>query len=683
LEASNSQATRAVTVIGLGLTFIDQIYYQSTQLGSEPNKYKARTKMEDDLLDKSKTHLLEGLNICRALGLSPYEAEALRGLALLEGKQDKWSESIVHIEAAIKIIESIRTNIADDKRIFYFSSVQDYYDLYIKGLMELYKLHPDKGYLQLAFQAADRSRARVLVEFLMQPQMNLDADTLSELNKQRRKIQQQIDQKSEEQLNLLSSKHTKEQMQTIENQLEKLIRAYDELQSNIRQSNPRYTQIMQPQPIKVETIQHLILDKETLLLQYHLGEDKSYVWTITSEDIRGFELPKRSKIEETAKQFYNILTTGNRLYFTEQNIKTALKRNRQVAAELSQMLLGPIGDQLNKRRLLIVADGALNFIPFAALPTPTNKSTNKTNLLITNHEIVNIPSVSTLLALNQDSRAPDNNLLSAPSRQFNGMEQNKITVFADPVFNEKDVRIRLNRRKQKFSNRYISNQVSQSSSVNKRLTQANIRSIQREKRSENIFPRLEYTRELAQQILAITPTGDVEIFLDFDASKEMAMGKDLSQSNIIIFATHGLVNNRYPELSGMMMSRIDKEGRQQNGFLQLKDVYKMRLNANLVILGACETAIGEEIKGEGVIGLTRGFMYAGAKGVMASLWKVEEMATVELIKRMYENIRKKGLNPSEALRAAQVSMQNEKRWEDPYYWSGFVLIGDWRQRVSK
>jgi CHAT domain-containing protein len=195
---------------------------------------------------------------------------------------------------------------------------------------------------------------------------------------------------------------------------------------------------------------------------------------------------------------------------------------------------------------------------------------------------------------------------------------------------------------------------------------------------EMILPRLEYTRELANHISAITPKGEADVALDFEANRAKVLSGDVSNSQIVVFATHGLLNSRYPELSGIVMSLVDKDGKTQNGFLQLKDIYNMRLNSNLVILAACETAMGEEIKGEGVIGLTRGFMYAGAKGVIASLWKVDEEATVELIKRIYQYMEKDGMISSAALRKAQISLYNEKRWSTPFYWSGFTLLGEWK-----
>src|SRR5262249_8147106 len=142
--------------------------------------------------------------------------------------------------------------------------------------------------------------------------------------------------------------------------------------------------------------------------------------------------------------------------------------------------------------------------------------------------------------------------------------------------------------------------------------------------------------------------------------------------------SHGLLNSNHPELSGIVLSLVDRDGKPQDGFLRLHDVYNMNLRADLVILGACETGLGKDIKGEGLVGLTRGFMYAGTPRVMASLWKVDEDATVELIKRVYKKMEKEAQTPAAALREAQIEMWREKRWQQPYYWSGFILQGEWK-----
>ena len=156
------------------------------------------------------------------------------------------------------------------------------------------------------------------------------------------------------------------------------------------------------------------------------------------------------------------------------------------------------------------------------------------------------------------------------------------------------------------------------------------------------------------------------------------MSAELARYRIVHFATHGVLDDKRPELSGLLLSMVNEHGRQQDGFLGLNSIYNLKLSAELVVLSACQTGLGKEVKGEGLIGLTRGFMYAGAARVVASLWKVDDEATAELMKRFYRRMLQDNMPAAAALRAAQVEMWQQKQWRSPYYWASFVLQGDWK-----
>ena len=163
----------------------------------------------------------------------------------------------------------------------------------------------------------------------------------------------------------------------------------------------------------------------------------------------------------------------------------------------------------------------------------------------------------------------------------------------------------------------------------------------------------------------------------FKASRENVSDARLSQYRIVHFATHSILNEKNPELSGVVLSLYDEQGRfREDGFLRLGDIFGLSLPVDLVVLSACRTGLGKEIRGEGLIGLTRGFMYAGSPRVIASLWKVDDDATAELMKRFYQKMLKEGLTPAASLRAAQYSMSEQKRGANPYHWAGFVLQGE-------
>jgi CHAT domain-containing protein len=192
------------------------------------------------------------------------------------------------------------------------------------------------------------------------------------------------------------------------------------------------------------------------------------------------------------------------------------------------------------------------------------------------------------------------------------------------------------------------------------------------------IPRLPFTRRESEQILALSPKTSALKATDFKASRATATSAELSQYRYLHFATHGLLDSERPGLSALALSLVNEQGEPQDGFLRAHEIYNLNLPAELVVLSACQTGLGKEIKGEGLVGLTRGFMYAGAARVVVSLWSVNDKATSELMTRFYRKMLKDGQRPAAALRAAQVEMRKQKQWQAPFYWAAFVLQGEWR-----
>ena len=193
--------------------------------------------------------------------------------------------------------------------------------------------------------------------------------------------------------------------------------------------------------------------------------------------------------------------------------------------------------------------------------------------------------------------------------------------------------------------------------------------------TRNPFGRLVFSREEADTIGRLAPIRTFRA-LDFAASRSAAISTVLNRYRIVHFATHAVFNAAHPELSGIVLSLVDRQGRSQDGFLRLHDIYSMRLPVDLVVLSACQTALGRELKSEGLIGLTRGFMYAGSSAIISSLWKVDDQATSVLMRRFYEGIFRRGLHPAAALREAQRALLQDRQWMAPYYWSAFFLQGE-------
>lgn len=339
------------------------------------------------------------------------------------------------------------------------------------------------------------------------------------------------------------------------------------------------------------------------------------------------------------------------------------------AAAVSRMVLGPVAGQLGNRRLIIVADDVLHFVPFGALPmvssgdSSTGRQRRVTRLLIEDHEIVNLPSASTLAVIRGEAAGRNR----APR---------SVVALADPVFMKDDERVKtgadkdvLNPVLKTFSEALMSAKDRQLVKAAQDTGIAN---------DEVFVPRLRGTRHEAEQIVAMVPANERRLALDFVASRETVRSAELSQYRYVHLSTHGLLNSVHPELSGLVFSLVNERGESQDGFLRAHEIFNLKLSPEVVVLSACQTGMGKNIRGEGLVSLTRGFMYAGAPRVTVSLWAVSDLGTTELMVRFYQGMLKEGMRPAAALRAAQISLMNDKQWASPYYWAPFTLQGEWR-----
>jgi CHAT domain-containing protein len=511
-----------------------------------------------------------------------------------------------------------------------------------------------------ALEASERWRARSLLEILAEsPDIRQGVDPA--LLQRESGLRDQINARADRQIQLLSARRT-QQADVVGQQLDALITEYRRVQGEIRVSSPRYAALTQPSPLSVAEIQRDLLDSDSLLLEYSLGDERSYVWAVTHDSLSAHVLPERAEIEALALRVYELLTARNERPGGETPAQRTARLDRaeteyqSLAGELSHILLGPVAAVLGARRLVIVSDGALQYVPFGALPAPTMVAgTNRYRPLIVDHEVVSLPSASVLHVLRREiaGRSP------APKT---------VAVLADPVFSLDDPRLRRSQASSGQSGTASPAANAPSSEVRRSANESGV----------TAFERLRFTRQEADAVAALASADARLMATDFAASKATATSEELGSYRILHFATHGLLNNLNPELSGIVLSLVDESGRPQDGFLRLHDIYNLRLGADLVVLSACQTALGREIQGEGLVGLTRGFMYAGAPRVLASLWNVDDRATAELMKQLYVAVLKQGEPPAAALRAAQVSMWRSGRWQSPYYWAAFVLQGEWK-----
>jgi CHAT domain-containing protein len=377
---------------------------------------------------------------------------------------------------------------------------------------------------------------------------------------------------------------------------------------DLRASAPRDAALLQPQTVSAAEIQRELLDRDTLLLEYRLGDERSFLWAVTPDAVRGFVLPGRAGIEEVAR------TATDRLAHSQSRNKSIFA-SRQLA-KLSRLLLDPAAPLLPGKRLVVVSDVTLQSLPFAALPEPGSQSGDG-EPLVAHHEIITLPSISVLGELRREAGSRP----TAPKTLW---------VLADPDFGDR-------------------------------------------------FDPLPHTRTEAAEILKLVPARDHAMLLGRDASREAVLRGDLRDYRFLHFATHGSFSAEDPGGGQLVLAQVDPRGQPvANGFLHLDDIYKLHLRADLVVLSACQSGLGHELRGEGVMGMTRGFFYAGAQRVLVSLWNVNDRVTAQLMQRFYHGILEEGLSPAAALRTAQNDIRGQKRWQAPYYWAGFMLQGEWR-----
>ncbi len=599
-------------------------------------------------------------------------ASALNALAHVEYEAGDYASARTHIESALGIIESIRGRIASrDIRTSYFASVRQYYKFYIDLLMRLHQLHPGQGYDRAAFQANERGLARNLLEALKEPYSEVRRGVDAELLERERTLKRQLNAKGEEQIRMLAGKHTDQQAAAVRWEIEALITELQALQGQMRVQSPRYAGLTQPASLTLDQIQRDVLDPNTLLLEYALGERRAYLWAITKHSMISFEVGDSSEIDARAREVYRLLTErNNKVRFeTEEERRSRIARADadydKAATILSRTLLGHLPGNYGRTRLLIVADETLQYLPFAALPDPIARS----QPLIRRHEVVSLPSASTLALIRRETRGR----ATAPKQ---------IAIIGDPVYDNSDVRLKArmpglatrtaDRADERvgevtFTNTAFAKAESLSASSEPEVTNARLS-----------FTRLNFTRQEAAAVASLAHPEDVMLALDFEANREMAMDSRLAQYRIIHFAAHGLLDTQAPDRSAVVLSLVDEQGGPKNGFLRLHDIYDLSLPAELVVLSACQTALGKHTSGEGLIGLTRGFMYAGSRRVMASLWKVADRATAELMKVFYTATLEKRKSPAAALRAAQIALRKNSNWRAPFFWASFTLQGEYQ-----
>jgi CHAT domain-containing protein len=547
------------------------------------------------------------------------------------------------IEQAIALIESERTRIsAPDLRTSYFGTKRSYYALQVDILMALDHAQPDHGYAASALIVAERARARQLQDELAERAITIDKDVDAKLIAAEREAEDGLHALAY-QLSQLADDDAKARSALLI-RIDDASRVLDAARGRIRAANPRYAELKHPAALTLAEIQHDLLDENASVVEYWLGEDRSYLWVVSRETLRAFTLPSRAAIDKDVAALREKLLAPASVAAAmsiEQRVardSAGIEEVRSGADALAARMLPAEARALMRGSIVVVADGELQALPFAIF--------DDARVTASPSAYVYLPSIGTLRGLRALARS--------------SASANRLAIIADPVFRADDERLR--------GHAVAASPESDARLVLRAASEAGIANL----------PRLPHTRDEAQAIASLADRSASWVALDFAANREAALAATWKDYSIAHFATHALLNARHPELSGIVLSLYAADGRPEDGFLRVGDIYNLHMPADLVVLSVCESAVGKSVGAEGAANLARAFFYAGARRVVASLWPVDDRASVEFMRAFYAAVLERGLRPQDALVAAQREMQANPRWKAPYYWSGYVLQGDWR-----
>jgi CHAT domain-containing protein/predicted negative regulator of RcsB-dependent stress response len=604
-----------------------------------------RVYRQQGRIQKARSNYQLALKTFRSTADHLNESAVLYAMGDLELHENNLDLAGDYLRQSIEVTEQMRrVSTSNDLAAAISSTVHERYERYIECLMQKHRAHPKQGHALTAFETSELARARSLTELLRASQSNLFPGLDPQVAEQERSLRQALRVTQDSKVAMLGRSYTREELAALDAELKKLEGDYQQLTETIQQHYPSYKQITRPVALELAQIQErVVADDQTVLLEYALGRDRSYVWAVTHNGIKSYELPAEAQVNEAAQKLYELITAKS-----GANSEDELKKATQ---ELGRMVLSPLEKEIIKRRIIVVADGALHYIPFQML---TVASASDVPLVATT-EVINAPSASILGQVRQETarrKAPPNTL----------------AAFGDPVFASNYAQ-----RKDSGGVEYVA-AVQPQDGARWRQALRNIEPTGDSLDTAAIQP-LFYTRRELANLQEVAGSGTL-LATGFEATPETLKSTDLTKYAILHFATHGILDPKRPENSGLFLSMVNREGKDQNGFVGLQDIYGLHAPVDLVVLSACRTGLGKDVRGEGLIGLTRGFMYAGASSVVASLWKVDDEATAELMKRFYANMLHGNMPPSAALRAAQNSIREQPQWSAPYYWAAFTLQGE-------
>lgn len=599
------------------------------------------------------------------------------------------AESLKAYEDSIKTIETLFAGSlrSDEARTSFLALTKDVFDEASGAYAELALAETSSSSPLLnstsltkaaaAFRIAEQGRARSLLELLSETGAELTEGIPAELIKRKSDIQA----RQHVLVELLTGVDVEgvtpvRPVMAIESELRELELAHISVENQIRISNPRYEALTKPQPLSVEEVQQQVLDADTALLEYNLGDECSYLWAVTRTGVQLYRLPARHEIETLVSEFRARLIPRNLrrpltdadanrttrgLMLAHEETPQSVSDYAAAAHALYKAVVEPASKLVGNKRLLVVADGALNYAPFGALVTSGEGSTyDALPYLMKTSEVVYAPSASVIAAVRRQATG--------------GATGNGVLLLADPVFDASDSR----------ASRAPANPQARTGPARPLRLDSALEDVTQSSPGKLKLARLPGSRTEAEQLskLALASGRRPDELFDSSASKTNLLSRDLTQYSILHIATHGILNAERPQFTGLALSPVWDSA--DDGFLKVDEIFNLRLGSPLVMLSACETGLGKQSRGEGVIGLARAFMYAGAPTVGVSLWSVADLSTAELMSEFYKHLlTEEPASPSSSLRAAQLTMIEGKRFSAPFHWAAFVLVGDWRRKSPR
>ncbi|HXO27224.1 MAG TPA: CHAT domain-containing protein [Thermoanaerobaculia bacterium] len=552
------------------------------------------------------------------------EPAALAGRARLERARGHLDLALGFARRALDGVELLRREVGrTDLKTSVFAGQQSYFDLTLDLLFELFDRTGDRSLVVEAFEVSERSRARRLLDLLVSgrslspaPNPAVDDFAVNRLSQ------------AEERLGVLRAAGAEPSVVALaERQVREAV-----VDLRREQGLASTAPGLEETPLSLLQIQRW-LDPDTVLLEFHLGEDASYLWVVSRRQLVVHRLPRQEVIENVARRALGVLSS--------QGIAAETVQGRQTLLAASRLLVGAAMPELASRRWLFSMDGVLHALPLGALPNPTNPG----EPIIATHEVAYSPSASVAVRL----AARAGHLERKPRRE--------VAMFADPVYEPASSAPLERAARQVEPPRETSSALRSPGNSLLRL------------------PRLRYAGDEARRILALAaPAARLEA-LRYAATKARVLSGELADYRHLHFAVHGLPDENHPELSAVALSTFDARGKPQDGILFAHEIARLRLPADLVVLSACQSGRGAAISGEGLVGLVQAFFTAGSARVVASEWAVNDQATAVLMGLFYEGLLGRHLDPARALEEAQLALARERSWRRPYFWAGFVVEG--------